>query len=406
MGFKAQRDIDRLKLPPGKSELVEFDETCPGLGVRLQGSAKVFLVRYQLPTGQRRKLTLGPVSGMTLADARKAAVRITSGAKDGHDPQQEREARKRQAADTLGALVELYLDRYARREQKPRTLVETTRALRKHLEPLHRRPLADITRRDVAARLQELVESSGPIMANRTRAALSHCFAWAMQQGLAEANPVVGTARPAPEVKRERVLSLDELRTVWVAAGDDDYGRIVKALILTGQRREEIGGMAEAELDRDAALWVLPAARSKNGRAHEVPLAPLALESVGPARPGRSHVFGRGRAGFSGWSQSKARLDQRIVDAGAALEPWTLHDIRRSLVTHMNEHGLAQPHVIEAITNHLGGIGKASVAGTYNRAIYREEKRRALVAWAAFVADLVAGREAPTNVVELARAGR
>ena len=126
------------------------------------------MVRYQLPSGQRRKMKLGDVAGLSLAEARKRAAQITSGAKDGHDPQEQREARKRQAADTFGALVDLYLARYAAREQKPRTLVETTRALRVHLAPLHGRPLADITRRDVAARLMELVDSSGPIMANRT----------------------------------------------------------------------------------------------------------------------------------------------------------------------------------------------------------------------------------------------
>lgn len=406
MGFKTQRDIDRMKLAEGQGEVVEFDETCPGLGVRLQGHAKVFLVRYQLLTGKRRKLTLGPVSGMTLAEARRAAAKIMSGAKDGQDPQQQREVRKRAAADTFGALVELYLDRYAKREQRPRTLVETTRALRRHLEPLHGRPLAEIARRDVAARLQQLVDSSGPITANRTRSAVSHCFVWAMEQGLAEANPVIGTARPAPEVKRDRVLSLDELRAVWLAAGDDDYGRIVRLLILTGQRRDEVGGMAVAELDLARGLWVLPAARSKNRREHEIPLAPLAMEIIGTARAGREFVFGRGRAGFSGWSQSKARLDERIAAKGAKVPPWTLHDLRRSFVTHVNELGLAQPHVIEATINHLGGVGKASVGGIYNRATYRKEKTAALNAWATVVADLVAGRASASNVVELARAGR
>lgn len=406
MSFRTQRDVDRLTLPPGKPEHMEFDETCKGLAVRLQGSARVWMVRYQLPDGRRPKMKLGDVSGMPLAEARRAAAKIMAGAKDGHDPQAQRAVRKRQSADTFGALVELYLERYAKREQRPRTLVETTRALRRHLEPLHRRPLADIARRDVAARLQELVDSSGPITANRTRSALSHCFSWAMQQGLAEANPVIGTARPAPEVKRDRVLSLDELRAVWMAAGDDDYGRIAKLLVLTGQRRDEVGGMAVAELDLARGLWVLPAARSKNRREHEIPLAPLAIEIIGTARAGREFVFGRGRVGFSGWSQSKARLDERIAAKGAEVAPWTLHDLRRSFVTHVNELGLAQPHAIEAIINHLGGVGKASVGGIYNRATYRKEKTAALNAWATVVADLVAGRASASNVVELARAGR
>jgi integrase len=327
---------------------------------------------------------------MPLTEARKQAARITSGAKDGHDPQAQREAKKRQEADTFGALVELYLARYAARRQRPRTLIETTRGLRVYLVPLHKRPLTEITRRDVAARLMELVDTAGPIAANRTRAALSHCFSWAMQQGLAENNPVVGTARPAPETKRERVLRLDELRTVWRAAGDDDYGRIVKLLILTGQRREEVGGMAEAELDREASLWVLPSTRTKSGLEHEVPLAPLALQIIGEARPGRSHMFGRRRAGYSGWAYSKARLDERIAAEGATMAHWTVHDVRRSFVTQMNEHKITQPHIIEAVVNHISGDSKAGVAGVYNRAKYRTEKRVALTAWAEFVSDLVA----------------
>jgi integrase len=226
-----------------------------------------------------------------------------------------------------------------------------------------------------------------------------------MQQGLAENNPVIGTARPAPETKRERVLSLDELRTIWLAAGDDDYGRIVRTLILTGQRRNEVGGMVEGELNREAAMWVLSRSRTKNGREHEVPLVPLALQIIGEPRPVRPYVFGRGRNGFSGWSQSKVRLDERIAATGAAMAPWTVHDLRRSFVTHMNEQSIAQPHIIEAVVNHISGAGKAGVAGVYNRAKYRAEKSAALAAWAAHVETIVA-RTKHGNVIAMARAAR
>jgi hypothetical protein len=224
MGFRTQRDVDRLALPAGKAEHMEFDEACRGLAVRIQGEAKVWVVRYALPGGQRRKMKLSDVAGMPLAEARKRAAQITSGAKDGHDPQAQREARKRQAADTFGALADLYLARYVAREQKPKTRLETTRALKVHLAPLHKVPANAITRRDVAARLQELVDGSGPIAANRVRAALSHCYVWSMQQGLVENNPVVGTARPAPETRRERTLSRDELGHVRQRGGNWGVG--------------------------------------------------------------------------------------------------------------------------------------------------------------------------------------
>ena len=390
MSFRTQRDVDRLSLPPGKLEHVEFDEACRGLGVRLQGGSRVWLVRYQVPGGTRRKITLGDVAGISLAEARKRAAQITGGAKDGQDPQQQRKERADKRADTFGALVGLYLARYAAREQRPRTLVETTRALLVHLAPLHNRPLAEITRRDVAGTVMALVDSSGPIASNRTRAALSHCFAWAVQQGLADNNPVIGTARPAPEVKRERVLSDDELRAVWLAAGDHGYGRIIKLLILTGQRRDEVGRMAEAELDRERSLWVLPAARTKNAREHEVPLAPLTLSIIGDFRPGRTHIFGRGSGGFNGWAQAKAELDRRIVATGAAMPPWVIHDLRRTVVTQMNEDRHPTAHR-RGRGESLGGVGKAGVGGVYNHARYRPEKKAALERWAVHVESVVLG---------------
>ena len=134
-----------------------------------------------------------------------------------------------------------------------------------------------------------------------------------MQMGLAEVNPVIGTARPAAEVRRDRTLSNEELAAVWRASGDATFGRIVKLLILTGQRCREIGDMAWEEVDRGRAQFTLPATRAKNGRANEVPLAPAALALL-PAPRGEAAglVFGRAssKAGFSGWTKAKRRLDK------------------------------------------------------------------------------------------------
>ena len=387
MGFRVQRDVDRLSLPAGKDEHFVADEMCAGLYVRLQGTTKTWVARFAVPGKGRRKMKLGDVAGIGLAEARKRAAPIIAGAKDGADPLAQRKQRAAKRADTVGALVALFLANYAESHQRPRTLVETKRALNVYLAPLHPMALDAITRRDVAARFMALVHSSGPITANRTRAALSRCFSWAMQQGLVENNPVIGTARPALEVSRHRVLSDDELRRVWNAAGDDGYGRIVRTLILTGQRRDEVGGMAEIELDRDRGVWVLPAERTKNGREHEVPLAPLALAIIGECRTGKAHVFGRGLNGFSGWSQSKSRLDQRIAGTGAKMKPWAIHDLRRSVVTGMAEIGIA-PHVVEGVVNHISGH-KGGVAGVYNHATYRTEKRAGLERWAQHVEALV-----------------
>ena len=263
MGFRTQRDVDRLALPAGKADAYFFDNSCQGLSVRIQGAKRTRVVHYAVD-GRRRRIGLGDVTALPLRDAQKQAGAIVSAGKDGADPLAKREERAGRRAETFGGLVDLYIARYAETHQRPRTLVETRRALKVHLAPLHDLPVNGLVRRIVAGRLLELATTSGPIMANRTRAALSHCFAWAMEQGLAETNPVVGTARPAPEVRRDRTLSAAELRAVWLACSDDVHARIAKLLILTGQRCHEIGGIAWSEIDREKMLFTLPAARSKN----------------------------------------------------------------------------------------------------------------------------------------------
>ena len=286
--------------------------------MRLQGEAKVWLVQYTVADGQRRKISLGDVASMALADARKQRQDHVRGQRRARPTGTARGPKRAGSRHVRRSGRRSTWSRYAEREQKPRTLVETTRALKSILCRCISFRWPTITRRDVAARLQDLVDSSGPIMANRTRAALSHCFAWAMQQGLAENNPVIGTARPAPEVKRERTLSHVELRQVWNAAGDDDYGRIVKVLILTGQRRDEVGGMAEVELDRDRAMWVLPPERTKNGREHEVPLAPLALAIIGEAREAGPMCSGAGAQRPTRWEWRASHQD---ASAGSRAGP-------------------------------------------------------------------------------------
>jgi integrase len=208
-------------------------------------------------------------------------------------------------------------------------------------------------------------------------------FGWCVGEGILEANPVFGTNKQSKAKSRERVLTDDELMAVWTAAPASDFGRIVKLLMLTGQRREEIAALRRAEIG-DGVL-ALPAARTKNSRAHDVPLSRQALTVLGdqPERVGREHVFGEGEGGFSGFSRAKDRLDK-----ASGVTDWTLHDLRRTMATRMADLGV-QPHVIEAILNHVSGH-KAGVAGVYNRSTYAAEKRAALDLWGAHVQTLLA----------------
>ena len=144
--------------------------------------------------------------------------------------------------------------------------------------------------------------------------------------------------------------------------------------------------MRRSELDPSGAVWTLPVGRSKNKRAHEIPLSPFAaglLSSV-VGRDGRDLLFGEGGGAFSGFSKAKAALDKRV---GSAVGGWGIHDLRRTAATRMGDLGVL-PHVVEAVLNHVSG-SRAGVAGTYNRAAYRDEKQAALALWAVRVIDLV-----------------
>jgi integrase len=184
---------------------------------------------------------------------------------------------------------------------------------------------------------------------------------------------------------------------IWKAAPENDYGRIVKLLMLTAQRREEIGSLAWSEIDTARKLITLPPDRTKNSRPHDVPLSDSAmavLEST-PPRVGRPLMFGSGKGGYSGWSKSKEALD-----GAAKVAPWTLHDLRRTAATRMADIGV-QPHVIEAVLNHVSGH-KSGVAGIYNRSSYAVEKRAALDLWANHLRVAIAAAEG-ANVRKLQR---
>lgn len=411
----------------GRFDTTHWDDELPGFGLRILNSGRRgWVVRYRIG-GKQRVISLGSTAALKAPDARKEAGRILAEGKLGNDERQVIEQRRIDASApatlTVGKLVEHYLA-HAERQQRPGTFKETSRHLRVHCAGLHGHSAETLNRRQVAELLSSLVTKSGPVASNRVRSNLSRCFSWGMQQGLVESNPVAGTSKLGQETPRERVLSPEELRLIWGATDDaSGHSHIVRLLMLTGARREEVAGMSWAELDIERAEWTLPAARSKNKRPHVLPLsdAALAVLSRVPHRDGRTLLFGEGEGPFSGWSRAKATLDGRIARLRAearlgrrlakgempeptdALPSWRVHDLRRTAVTGMVEIGV-QPHVVEAVVNHISGH-KGGVAGVYNRATYASEKRQALDRWAAHVEALAGGGTSKVVPLRPAAAG-
>jgi integrase len=407
-----KRRVDALQ--PGESlvddEVRGFVVRRPKMRRPKTGSI-AYGLRYSIG-GQQKWLSLGLHGRLTPQKARALAKQRAGEIAAGRDPVAEQAAKKQAALMqvTLGSVVPIYIeDRKA--EFRPTVLVEQKRYLERYWKPLHDVSIGDVRRKNVVAVIDNLAKIHGRVAADRARTSLSAFFSWAIDRGYCDATPVINIKARNQNGSRSRVLTEAQLVEVWRACLDDDYGRIVKLLILTAQRKSEIGNLDYREINTSDRLIELQPTRTKNGRAHLIPLSDEALAILKSAsrRKDRDFVFGRGAGGFSGWSRAKADLDKRIRSARKdarsrePIAPWVIHDIRRSVVTHLHERGFAQPHVVEAIVNHVSGH-QAGVAGVYNKAVYLAERRRALDMWSDHIAALTAGRE--SNVVALPSAAK
>jgi len=372
--------------PIGKLDHIEFDDDLPGFGLRIRNGKASFVYQYAFGAGANRinrRITLGGFPGLPAEKARDVAQDLSAKVRLGGDPALDKKTKRAEARNTFGAIVDKFLE-MRKATHRPSTHCEATRYLRDFAKPLHNLPVKSIARHNIAE-LLDSVSARGTVTTNRMRSTLSACFSWAITRGHADVNPVIGTEKLI-EKSRDRVLSDSELAIIWKSVPDNDFGAIVKLLILSGQRRDEIAHLTWNEIDLDSGLILLPGERTKNKKPHEVPLsAPMkAILSSRKRIEGRDLVFGKRVEAIAGWGWRKDRLDTAI---GQKIKvPWTFHDIRRSCASRMADIGIL-PHVIEAALNHQSGT-KRGVAGIYNRSTYASEKVTALRKWADHVLAL------------------
>jgi integrase len=371
--------VAALQVPQDKSEIIAFDDSLSGFGVRIRrGGSRRFIFQYKL-NGTNRRFTFKEAN---VKRARAAAQILAAKVTLGSDPALEKEAAHDAAGDTFERCLERYLARPQGRRRE-RTLQEIRRHLKRNLQPLHRLHIKKIDRRRVADELARLTAENGPVQANRTRASLSTFLNWCIGEGYADIN-VAAQTNKHEEAARSRVLSDPELRTIWNSLPEQgDYRDLIRLLILTGARLREIANLSWSEVDLDKATITLPPSRTKNHREHIIPLSTPALELLkGRARNGRELVFGSGDCGFSGFSKAKRALDEKAK----LKESWVVHDIRRSVATGIAK--LVQPHIVECVLGHTSGF-RAGVASVYNRHAYEAEKREALDLWGKRISGLV-----------------
>jgi integrase len=418
-------------LPAGKTDHVFWDDV-PGFGLRLRSSgARTWILQYDW-AGKSKRVTIGPTTELSVERARKLALDRKAEVRTGRDPAGEKAAVRAKAArataETFGALLPAYLDRQAKLVV-PRWLTEITRHLNVRAKALHSRPVTEIDLRELAALLERVEKSAGPVEANHCRAAIRAFFRWLAGKGILVANVAAATGKAATNGKRERVLDDQELVEVWNATdtaalprgamqrdggdGARQFGAIVRLLLLTGLRRDEISALRWSEVDLDAKVITLPPSRTKSGREHVVPLGPTAAEIL-RAQPRRRLADGSPRDLIFGLSEGagfrnhdgalnaiRARIaeNRRSADIGEEMAHWTLHDLRRTVATGMTKRLDIAPHVANACLHHT----VTGVAGVYiKEPASLDQRRAALERWDAHIARLVASGRGE-KVVKLRR---
>jgi integrase len=388
--------VEKIK-PPPSGQIEYFDQLLPSFGLRVsyKGSKSWFVMTRV--EGKLIRMTLGKSPAIPLAMARDEARRLMNMAASGQDPRLEKSEAKRkreeQHRSTFGVCAEEFLERYVATRLRPSTMREYKRILTgpdtRHWQG---RPISSITKREVLDVIEKMEGRGSPGAAARALAYLGKFFNWCAERDIIQIVPTDRIRASHPTTKRDRVLSDEELTYVIRVIDEEQsvFGPLFMILLMTGQRRGEVAGMRWNEIkdfNMGEALWEIPGERTKNKQAHIVPLPPAVCEVLNTLPRTSDLVFTTtGETPVSGFGKAKARLDARIAelreeDGLEGVPSWTLHDLRRTMVTMMNEKLGIAPHVVEAVVNHVSGLAKAGVAGVYNRALYLDDRKHALTEW-------------------------
>lgn len=390
--------IDNLQPKEGRRYDVA-DSKAPGLFLTvLPSGVKVFTVRFTA-AGRRKRLTLGKHPTLTIDKARKLAGAALVKVAAGSDPQDEKVVARRKAAagldkeDTLGSAYDRYL-KWAKTERKmrPKSVANIESAFKLVFTPkFGRRPLREIESAEVLRAIDKAGDKA------HTYAVGKAFFNWARAKLLIDKSPMDGLEHPAKgKPQRDRVLNTVEIQWLWKAADEMAYpfGPMIKLLLLTGARRDEVAKMTRAELDLENRIWTLPAARSKNKREHVVHLSDAAVDVLKSlkkveGKPGYCFTT-TGDSPVSGYSRAKDIFDRKMAKyAGDETIPdWTFHDLRRTTATGMGELGIPVV-VIEAALNHVSGV-RGGLVGKYQHQTYAAERRDAFQKWGEHVSAVVA----------------
>ena len=393
--------------PPARGRVEYFDAAFPALSLRVSEHGHKSWSLFYRGNGnpKLRRYKLGIYPPVKPAKARLLAIEVLDQVRSGIDPGAVRKQARRDVVPDIGSIDALVRD-YLRQHIEANCSAGTYRNAKRMLEvdvlkPWRGRSLTSISKRDVIALVDRIAERA-PVHANRVLARVKAMFAWATDKDRIPVSPSAGVKPPSKERSRDRWLDGQEIVWFWRACDQLGYpfGPLFQTLLLTAQRLNETASMEWSELDLEAGLWVIPRHKAKSDRAHEVQLSD-AVVTLLRAQPKLGPFVFTGKTGrhVTGFTYGKNLLDAAMAEvaAGAKIEPFIVHDLRRSAASHMARLGVA-PQVIDKILAHSAGAIRG-VSAVYIRHEFATERRAALAAWASDVTGLLS--PAPRNVVSI-----
>jgi integrase len=403
-------------LPEGRPEKLYADDDLTGFGIRvrrdLKGRTKrKWFFQYRSRNdGSQHRINLGNVdspAAVPATRARQAATEMAVRVQVGGNPQKERTtAKKGRKRLLLDEALKYLSDRkegiVGKRPMRLSTYKAAKRYFELHWGALAKRPVASVTDDEIKGQLRRIIEQHGKTAAIRAKGNLSAFYVWALKEGIAKINPTLTTHDIAENPPRDRVFDDGEIKAIWSACRSDDFGRIVKLLMFTGCRRDEIGGLRWSEIGFDTSTMTIPASRTKSGRQLQLTLPVPAMDVLreAPRKADREFLFGQSGAAFSRWSYEKMAMEKRLAENGHQLRAWTLHDIRRTMRTRLGKLDV-DPHIAELVIGHASH--KTGVVGTYDHYSYAPKITDALARWGSALVAIVDPPD-ETNITHLKRA--
>lgn len=372
--------LDKLKAPAQREDY--RDRSTKGLQLRV-GTTGVRSFSYVYRIGRKMgRVSLGKYPDFSLKAARDKTNEYRRLVALGVDPRSEKNEKIKKEQMTVGLMVEEFIEKYAKPKNSSWKQAESN--LRLYLiSALGKKPIHEVTRPDIHQILDDLVGRGKHTAANRALAHTRKFFGWLVERGYLDYSPVAYIKPRHQEQEREKVLTDDEIRAIWIAseAMSGPYSAWIKLLLLCGQRRLETASLRRSQIIDNC--WHLSGADTKNKQLHITPLSKQAMALVERLlKQDGEFLIKTGRTGdkpVNGFSKAKAQLDRL-----SGVQDWKFHDIRRTVATNLSKLGVDR-FLLQRIVNHTD----SGVTAIYDRYSYLEEKREALQRWADRLDDII-----------------